>query len=130
MNSNIDELKEKLACIEHERWADWQKYCNQKVRQVVPVEHLKEVEDLLLTHWERQIATPYAALSEREQASDMEQVDRYWPLIQQELLKARIDEISILRNGYGWGDALETSEYILDDRLADLQAKLKENSDG
>ena len=50
--------------------------------------------------------------------------------IQQELLKARIDEISILRNGYGWGDALETSEYILDDRIADLQAKLKENSDG
>lgn len=45
--------------------------------------------------------------------------------IQQELLKARIDEISILRNGYGWGDALETSEYILDDRLDDLQAKLK-----
>jgi hypothetical protein len=45
--------------------------------------------------------------------------------VQQELLKARIDEISILRNGYGWGDALETSEYILDDRLDDLQAKLK-----
>lgn len=48
---------------------------------------------------------------------------------EQELLKARIDEISILRNGYGWGDALETSEYILDDRLDDLQAKLKGDSD-
>ena len=45
--------------------------------------------------------------------------------VQQELLKARIDEISILRNGYWWGDALETSKYILDDRLDDLQAKLK-----
>ena len=48
--------------------------------------------------------------------------------IQQELLKARIDEISILRNGYGWGDALETSEYILDDRLDDLQAKLMDTT--
>lgn len=52
-------------------------------------------------------------------------IDEAKQAIQQELLKARIDEISILRNGYGWGDALETSEYILDDRLDDLQAKLK-----
>jgi hypothetical protein len=54
-----------------------------------------------------------------------EMIDPAVEAIQQELLKARIDEISILRNGYGWGDALETSEYILDDRLDDLQAKLK-----
>ncbi len=53
-------------------------------------------------------------------------IDEAKQAIQQELLKARIDEISILRNGYGWGDALETSEYILDDRLDDLQAQLKE----
>lgn len=24
----IEELKEKLAAIEHERWADWQKWCH------------------------------------------------------------------------------------------------------
>jgi len=124
-NSNIDELKEKLACIEHERWADWQKYCNQKVRQVVPVEHLKEVEDLLLTHWERQIATPYAALSEREQASDMEQVDRYWPLIQQELLKARIDQIVKIRQLFD--ETVDISDFLiaLHEQYKSLQAKLK-----
>lgn len=95
-----DELREKLAAIEHERWADWQKYCNQKVRQVVPIEHLKEVEDLLLTHWERQIATPYERLSDKEKASDMEQVDRYWPLMDQYITDKIISELESLHRIY------------------------------
>jgi len=32
-------------------------------------------------HWERQIATPYDQLTEREKASDREQVDRYLPMV-------------------------------------------------
>lgn len=35
----------------------------------------------LAERWERQIATPYAELSETEKDGDREQVDRYWPLI-------------------------------------------------
>lgn len=43
--------------------------------------------------------------------------------------EARIEEIDILRNGYSWGDALEASEYILDDRLATLQEQSGERDE-
>ena len=74
------ELFEKLAAIEHERWADWQRYMHKQCRPIVrtgaliiPVE--------LVEKWERQIATPYAELSETEKESDRDQVRRYWDLI-------------------------------------------------
>ena len=35
----------------------------------------------LVAQWERQIATDYADLSEKEKESDRDQVRRYWPLI-------------------------------------------------
>jgi hypothetical protein len=80
------ELREKLAAIEHERWADWQRYMHSRCPFVSLPGY--EGEGLFITpqnvdHWERQIRTPYANLSEQEQASDMEQVDRYWPLIEE-----------------------------------------------
>ena len=74
-----NELREKLAAIEHERWADWQRYMhslctrNEDGSLTIPAASV--------AHWERQIATPYAELTAREQASDMDQVDRYWHLI-------------------------------------------------
>ncbi len=40
------------------------------------------------------------------------------------LVAEKLKEIDVLRNGYGWGDALETSEWILDDREKDLKAQL------
>jgi hypothetical protein len=75
-----DKLYEKLAAIEHERWSDWQKYvhsvCNPDDigNLIIPFG--------LVDHWERQIRTPYAKLSEKEKDSDREQVDRYWHLVQ------------------------------------------------
>lgn len=79
----LEELREKLAAIEHERWADWQRWVhecgtmdwNQDGEQVltIPLEHIQR--------WERQIATPYAELTEEEKQSDREQVDRYLHLI-------------------------------------------------
>lgn len=74
---NKEELREQLAAIEHERWADWQKYCHTKLTPIDEdaLEHYKR--------WERQIKTPYSKLSDKEKASDMKQVDRYWPLIEQ-----------------------------------------------
>ena len=81
-------LFEKLAAIEHERWADWQKYMHTKVGE-------KHVEDIckcrngdlvipkeLADQWERQMNTSYAELSEKEKESDRDQVRRYWDLIQ------------------------------------------------
>jgi hypothetical protein len=38
----------------------------------------------LVERWQRQIDTPYAALSEQEKESDRSQVDRYWPLVARE----------------------------------------------
>ena len=87
-----DNLFEKLAAIEHERWADWQRYVHSKL-----VEHRKldckttqnpegDFDDYVLSkelfnHWERQINTPYAELSEDEKDADRDQVHRYWDLI-------------------------------------------------
>lgn len=74
----LRELKEKLAAIEHERWADWQKWCHEVLyKELGWSDRLEKV----LERWRVQIETPYSELSDREKASDMEQVDRYWPLI-------------------------------------------------
>lgn len=72
---------DRLAAIEHERWAHWQRYMHGKaIRQengtlVIPAE--------LVARWEKQIETPYASLSAEEQNSDREQVERYLPIIEE-----------------------------------------------
>lgn len=77
-----DELFEKLADIEHQRWAAWQKYMFSKCKQnidgslVIPVE--------LVSQWGTQIELPYLELLEKEKNSDREQVFRYWDLIKTE----------------------------------------------
>ena len=74
-----DELREQFAAIEHERWAGWQAYMHGLCERredgalIIPADRV--------AHWERQIATPYADLTEREKDSDREQVDRYWHLV-------------------------------------------------
>jgi len=75
----LEGLVERLAAIEHERWAHWQRYMHDKGRRqadgslVLPTE--------LVSQWETQIATGYAELSEAEKESDREQVRRYLPTI-------------------------------------------------
>lgn len=75
------ELFEKLADIEHQRWADWQKYCNKILRQCCLSTYVEHI----LKRWDRQIATPYKDLTEKEKDSDREQVMRYWDLINKKL---------------------------------------------
>tara|TARA_R110000868_G_scaffold128605_1_gene336774 strand:+ start:177 stop:614 length:438 start_codon:yes stop_codon:yes gene_type:complete len=95
--TNNDELREQLAAIEHERWSDWQKWCHQVIRENAPRNDELEA---VLARWDRQIDVPYELLTDSEKASDMEQVDRYWPLITQHTEKAvreaRIDELKSL----------------------------------
>lgn len=74
------DTKEKLAAIEHERWADWQKWCHSVLRRSG---ELTEGADEILQRWDKQIATPYSELSEAEKQSDRDQVDRYWSLIEE-----------------------------------------------
>lgn len=70
---------ERLAAIEHERWAHWQRYVHDQCERredgslLIPAN--------LVARWEAQIATPYSGLSEEERDSDREQVRRYVPAI-------------------------------------------------
>lgn len=79
-----DELIDRLATIEHERWAHWQRYVHDHGERqddgslVIPAE--------LVTRWDTQIATAYSDLSAKEQQSDQEQVRRYLPIIIDALL--------------------------------------------
>ena len=79
----MNELFEKLAAIEHERWADWQKYMHDVCHRIATGALI--IPAPLVRQWERQIATPYAELSEKEKESDRDQVRRYWDLVQQRL---------------------------------------------
>ena len=77
---NKDQIKliEKLADVEHQRWADWQKYLHSKCKRI---EGNAVIEEKDFKHWERQIKTDYKDLSEAEKDSDREQVMRYFNLI-------------------------------------------------
>ncbi len=74
-----DQTVERLAAIEHERWAHWQRYVHDHCERkgdgslVIPAE--------LVARWEIQIETGYPELSEEEKESDREQVYRYLPTI-------------------------------------------------
>lgn len=86
-----ERIVERLAAVEHERWAHWQKYVHDQCERqedgslVVPAE--------LAARWEAQIETPYAELSEQEQESDREQVHRYLPTIIDALTEIRPDMV-------------------------------------
>ena len=71
------DLFEKLAEIEHQRWSDWQKWCHQVLRENCPSLELERV----LEKWDKQIATSYADLTEKEKDSDRKQVMRYWHFV-------------------------------------------------
>ena len=85
-SSNPDpagKLRETLAAIEHERWADWQKWCHQVLWDNVPSHIMQDHVYPILKRWDEQIETPYENLTALEKDSDREQVDRYWHLIDQ-----------------------------------------------
>jgi len=78
-NLNADLVVEQHAAIEHQRWADWQRWMHDQCRRnedgslTIPAE--------LVERWERQIATPYEELTEEEKESDRLQVHRYLSLL-------------------------------------------------
>jgi hypothetical protein len=74
------ELFEKLADIEHQRWADWQKYCHSKMTPSAD-EGIWLIGEKFLKRWDKQINTKYKDLTEKEKDSDRDQVMRYWKLI-------------------------------------------------
>lgn len=79
VQERLGAVLERLASIEHERWAHWQRFVHSKAEQrpdgsmVIPAD--------LVARWSRQIETPYEALTPEERESDREQVRRYLPEI-------------------------------------------------
>jgi hypothetical protein len=69
--AEADAFVDRLAAVEHERWAHWQQYMHEQCRRsddgslAIPAE--------LVTRWTRQINTRYGELSETERGSDREQ---------------------------------------------------------
>jgi hypothetical protein len=72
-------LIEELASTEHERWSHWQRYLHEQCVQ--GADGSLTIPAHLVSHWTRQMNTPYAQLSEKEKHSDREQVQRYLPII-------------------------------------------------
>jgi hypothetical protein len=71
----LDDIIEELAAIEHERWSHWQRYMHGKGK--IKADGSLVIAAELVQRWERQITTPYTALSEVEKDSDREQARRY-----------------------------------------------------
>ena len=67
-------LREKLAITQHEIWVNWMEYLfsvsvnNNDGTYTIPAEKV--------THWVRQVNTPYSKLTENEKESDREQADK------------------------------------------------------
>lgn len=81
-----EELREQLAAIEHERWADWQNHVFEK--SLLTKEGDMRIPRGAVQRWQRQIKTPYSNLSDDEKQSDLQEVDRYWPLLEAALSQA------------------------------------------
>ena len=82
-------LREKLANIEHQRWSDWQSWCHKILRENCPSEQMEKV----LEKWDKQIATSYENLTEKEKDSDREQVFRYLPIVEDFVLQKQREAI-------------------------------------
>lgn len=90
------ELYERLAEVEHERWADWQKYIMSDVFKIVNKEHdmiTLSMPTKQWDEWERLVQLPYKKLTDKEKNSDREQVDRYWQFVEYHI-RRRLDKKS------------------------------------
>lgn len=103
---DLEALRRQLAAIEHQRWADWQRWMHEQCRRLDSGE--LAIPAALVERWDRQIDTPYEQLGEAEQRSDIDQVDRYWPLILAAL--ERIPELELEAQKRGAGEAFLGTE--------------------
>ena len=112
---------EEAAAMEHERWAKWQAYLHSKC-----VEHEDGKGEWVcfpsdsFKRWERQINTPYEALSEKEKESDRAEVRQYLPLIRTLLAKERAEgerrgmakAVHHVKSQYKWIGGVEKPEIL------------------
>lgn len=78
----MNNLKEALASLEHTRWASWQAYLHSKCTKnsdgslTIPAGYVANLE--------RQIATPYSELSEKEKDSDRAEAEKTLNVLREE----------------------------------------------
>lgn len=77
----LQEMRDELASVEHSRWSHWQRYLHAQCHHHEGSGGALIIPEELVRKWERQASTSFEDLSEKEQESDREQVDRYLPLI-------------------------------------------------
>jgi len=75
-----EELIEALADKEHDSWARWMAWLFSRCSSAADGSMTISPDDA--ARWQRQIATPYAALSEREKQSDRNEVAHILPIVQ------------------------------------------------
>ena len=68
------ELREKLADVQHAIWSHWMDYLFNQCQEYPDGSMMIPAEKAL--HWQRQLNTPYAELTEREKDSDRDQADK------------------------------------------------------
>lgn len=94
--TNEPDLREQLADLQHQQWSGWMEYlfskCGKPVDQGT-TEQLPSDDDLIIPswaveRWRRQMVTPYAELTDKEQESDRIEADRILTLITREKQKA------------------------------------------
>jgi hypothetical protein len=81
---------EALAALEHKSWSTWTSYMLAQIQKGINEESadqkegeivLRRVGDLSCIHrWQRQLATPYASLSDKEKESDRDVVRQKLPI--------------------------------------------------
>lgn len=133
----LEALKEQLAAIEHERWGDWQSWVHQVIVGVEGIDLDEQME-----RWQKLIDTPYDKLSDDKRRSDLNQVERYWPLIQcyvDQRLKRELEaaiknhseqhitkqEVIAVHDNITKGSTLAMVPVVhLNDRIAEIDRKL------
>ena len=101
---------ERLADIEHQRWAGWQKYLHSKCEEtvtgdlIIPAGYVK--------HLERQINTPYAELTDKEKDSDRQEVHKTLASLPKELDEKKVEEELFMQTGIGRTQCRIASEIL------------------
>jgi hypothetical protein len=84
IDDKLGGLIERLAAVEHERWSHWQRYVHSKGKRQPDGSLLLPAD--LVARWEKEIATNYADLNDKQKESDREQVRKYLPIIASALM--------------------------------------------
>jgi hypothetical protein len=79
----MEDLREKLAALEHESWSGWMVFIFSKGRllDTGPDTGGFLIAPTSAVRWQRQMNTPYADLTESEKESDRKEADRVIALL-------------------------------------------------